>query len=57
MRQAICVELPLTDQVRGLDPIERGGRRVELFETEHPPHEAFDKPMILLKDIVQIFVL
>jgi len=28
---------------------------MERFEAEHPPRDALDEPMILLKDIVQIF--
>ena len=51
----MSVELPLADHVRGLDALKRSGCRMERFEAEHPPCDALDEAVILLKDIVQIF--
>ena len=54
LREAITlhIELFLTDHLSYFDAFERGGSRVKRFEPEHWARSSFDKPMILLKPVV-----
>jgi len=49
-----AVELPLLDHVHDLDARDQSAHAVEVLEAEHGSHDAFDRPMILRNEIVQI---
>jgi hypothetical protein len=46
--------LSFLDHVHQLDATQNDARAVEILEPEHRPGSAFDGPMVLLDDVVQI---
>jgi hypothetical protein len=46
--------LPFLDHVHHLDVTQNDGRAVEILKPEHRPGPAFDGPMVLLHDVVQV---
>ena len=49
-----AIELPLLDHAQGLDSRDQSTRAVEVLEAEHGPHDSFERPVILLDEVVQI---
>jgi hypothetical protein len=55
--EAIIVHLPLADHVHQLDAGQDDASTPEILETHHWFDNAFDGPVILLHDVIQILVL
>ena len=53
----MTIELPLADHVHGLDAGNEDARSAKNLEPEHRPYDSFDRPMILLDDIVEVLAL
>src|ERR1017187_6753565 len=53
----MTVELPRADHVHRLDAGNEDACAAEDLEPEHWPYDSFDRPMILLNDIVEILAL
>jgi hypothetical protein len=49
-----AIELPLLSRVHDLDAGDQSARAVEVLEAEHRSHDAFERPMTLLDEVVQI---
>ena len=54
-RLIVVGELVLADHVSHLDPCNGGCCGMECFEPHHRPGDPLDEPMVLFKDIVEIF--
>jgi hypothetical protein len=46
-------ELPLLDHVHRFDARDSAVRAVEVLETEHGPHDSFDRPLVVPDEVVR----
>ena len=49
------IELALLEHVHGLDACNEGASAAKRLESEHGSHDAFDRPMVLLDEVVEVF--
>lgn len=55
--EPVGTDLPLPDHVRGLDPRDRGGRRMECLDALHGARDPLDEAMVLFKKTIKVFQL
>ena len=48
------VELPFADHVHRLDARDERTSAAKFLEPQHGSHDAFDRPMVLLDDVVEV---
>jgi hypothetical protein len=53
----ITIDLPFLDHVRGLNPGYENASAAKHFESKHRSNDAFNSPLILLDNAVQILAL
>jgi|SRR5450631_2691781 len=49
-----AVELPLLDHMHRLDACNEAARAAKGLEPEHGSHDALDRPVVLLDDVVEV---
>jgi len=52
-----CDHLSFLDHVHQLDSMQSAAGRVEGFEAEHGSNDSFNRPVVLLDEIIQVFTL
>jgi hypothetical protein len=53
--EAVGMELPFSDHVRGLDPSQGRLGRMEGLETKHRARDPLYEAMVLFNDVVEVF--